>query len=46
MTFLDSSADFWPISGLEPAPMPPVRPFADLDLVLTLGLVECPAYRC
>ena len=24
MSALDSSADFWPISGLEPAPMPPV----------------------
>ena len=24
IAFLDSSADFWPISGLEPAPMPPV----------------------
>jgi hypothetical protein len=37
---LDSSADFWPISGLEPAPMPPVSFLADLDLILALGLVE------
>ena len=39
MTFLDSSADFWPISGLEPAPMPPVSfspiwiLFSHLDLL-------------
>ncbi|MFQ8765438.1 MAG: hypothetical protein ACLR8U_02095 [Oscillospiraceae bacterium] len=45
MAFLDSSADFWPISGLEPAPMPPVS-FSPIWILFCTSTCSDPAYRC